>query len=332
MDNRGFVLSRKSLEIFPPKIIMGIFALPKSSYFYKICSFYFKIDLFQMLRFSFFKQPYPYYFKGKNLWKVSFLIFLMSLVFNYLFEPFVVHTPEHRFDYFWISMIHSFNAFMVVFLVLGICNFYVNEDYWTVGKEILLIAVILLIIGISQFLVRDLIYENPNNWSFNYLLEEVRNTFLVGLLFALILVPINYLRLLKSHLNKANSFNNQSQTNLLPSESINIVTRQKSDDFQLNPDDFLFAKAERNYLEIFWEFDGKVIKVLKRMTLKDLETQLESFPHFLKTHRSFLVNLHKVERVIGNAQGYQLDIKGFPNSLPVSRGMIEDFERKFKKG
>jgi hypothetical protein len=32
----------------------------------------------------------------------------------------------------------------------------------------------------------------------------------------------------------------------------------------------------------------------------------------------------------GNAQGYQLEIKGYSNPLPVSSGMIADFERKIK--
>jgi hypothetical protein len=40
--------------------------------------------------------------------------------------------------------------------------------------------------------------------------------------------------------------------------------QQKSDDFDLNPDDFLFAKAEGNYLEIYFEKGDKAKKVLKR--------------------------------------------------------------------
>lgn len=283
---------------------------------------------------DFLRQPYPYYFKGKNLWILAVVIFGMSMGFNYFFEPFVVYRPEHKVSYFWISMIHSLNAFLCVLLIIGLNNLRVNEDKWTVGNEIALISGVLLTIGISQFLVRDLIYANPENWSLRYFMEEIRNTFMVGVLFAVILVPLNYLRLMKAHLKTAKSLNSQQQPDfsLEREKLLPIVTQQKSDDFDLNPDEFLFAKSEGNYLEIYFEKGDTANKVLKRMTLKEFESQLESFPHFFKTHRSFLVNLHKVERVRGNAQGYQLDIKWFPNSLPVSRGMIEDFERKFKKG
>ena len=281
---------------------------------------------------DFLKQPYPYYFKGKNLWIIATVIFGMSMGFNYFFEPFVVYRPEHKVSYFWISMIHSLNAFLCVLLIIGLNNLRVNEDKWTVGNEMALIAGVLLMIGISQFLVRDLIYNNPDNWSMRYFLEEIRNTFLVGVLFAVILVPMNYLRLMKANLKTAKSLNSQQQPDfsIQREKLMPIVTQQKSDDFDLNPDDFLFAKSEGNYLEIYFEKGDKANKVLKRMTLKELESQLQSFPHFFKTHRSFLVNLQKVAQVKGNAQGYQLEIKSYSDSLPVSRRMINDFERKFK--
>ncbi|WP_373495544.1 LytR/AlgR family response regulator transcription factor [Aquiflexum sp.] len=281
---------------------------------------------------KFLKQPYPYYFKGKNLWIIAALIFGMSMSFNFFFEPFVVYRPEHKVSFFWISMIHSLNAFLSVLLIIGLNNLSVNEDKWTVGNEIVLISGVLLTIGISQFLVRDQIYANPDNWSMRYFLEEIRNTYMVGILFAVILVPMNYLRLMKAHLKTAQTLNNQQQSDFFPQsvKLLPIVTQQKSDDFDLNLDEFLFAKSEGNYLEIYFENGEKTNKVLKRMTLKELESQLKSFPHFFKTHRSFLVNLQKVAQVKGNAQGYQLEIKSYSDSLPVSRGMINDFERKYK--
>ncbi|WP_194777517.1 LytR/AlgR family response regulator transcription factor [Pararhodonellum marinum] len=277
------------------------------------------------------RQPYPYYSKGRNLWYLALIIFAMSLFFNYLFEPFVVYTPEHRMNYFWISTVHSGNAFLVVLIVLLIQNGRVDEDRWTVGKEITLIALIFLLIGISQFLVRDLIYDNPDNWSWKYFLEEIRNTFLVGTLFVIILVPLNYLRLVKRHLKSAQLIQPFSLGGKETKEGsiIPILTQQKTDDFNLDPSSFLFAKADGNYLEIFVENGTKPTKLIKRMTLKDLEQQLDSFPQFFKTHRSYLVNLQKVVQVKGNAQGYVLEIQDDTEAVPVSRGMIKQFEKQF---
>ena len=277
------------------------------------------------------KQPYPYYYKRFNFVFVAGIIFIMSLLFNYLFEPFVVYRPEHKVAYFWISMIHSFNAFMVVLIILFINNNMVDEDRWTVVKEMVLIGFMLFMIGVCQFLVRDLIYDNPDNWSLGYLLEELRNTFLVGILFVIILVPLNYLRLLKAHLMTAQSINAQSLLGQTFEKTtvISVITQQKSDDFELDVNHFLYAKADGNYLEIFLENGGTTARLIKRMTLKELEQQLEPFPNFFKTHRSYLVNLQKVVYVKGNAQGYLLQIKDAVEEVPVSRGMIPKFERQY---
>ncbi len=281
---------------------------------------------------SFFVQPYPYYYKGKNLWYFAIIIFCMSLFFNFLFEPFVVYRPEHKMSYFWISFVHSFNAFLIVILIFGFANRFVNEDSWKVWNETVLFGSLLLMIGISQFLVRDFIYDNPNNWTWMYFFEEIRNTFLVGTLFVLILMPLNYIRLNRAHLKAAAALNSQPKIMHIPVDNrmIPIITQQKSDDFELNPDQLVFAKAEGNYLELFLENKNQSSKLLKRMTLKELETQLETYPQFFKTHRSYLVNLQKVREVKGNAQGYQLHLKDYAVRLPVSRGMIADFESKYK--
>ena len=173
----------------------------------------------------------------------------------------MVYRPGAQGQLFLISMIHSLNAFFCVLVVIGLNNMRVNEDKWTVGNEIALISAVLLMIGISQFLVRDLIYDNPDNWSMTYFLEEVRNTFLVGLLFAMILVPLNYLRLMKGHLKSAQSLNRHPLSRFNPPNRkiIPIVTQQKV--LTLNSIQMrLFLQSEGNYMEIYFQ------NVVKRRT------------------------------------------------------------------
>jgi hypothetical protein len=278
-----------------------------------------------------FRNPYPYYYRDISVGYLAFIIFLMSMGFNYLFEPFEVYRPEHRMGYFWISMAHSLNAFWIALLWFEIWNRQVNEEKWNTGKEILLIAGYLLLVGVSQFLVRDIIYDNPLNWTVRYFYEEIRNTFLVGTLFAVILVPLNFWRLQRNHQNKADNFHPISAgiEKNRSARPIFIETRQKSDDFMIDPADILLAKAEGNYLEIYITFDSNTDKLIKRMTLKDLEYQLGHLPKFCKTHRSYLVNLSAVQQVNGNAQGLQLVIHGIGFTVPVSRTFMSAFEQQF---
>ncbi|NJB71382.1 hypothetical protein GGR42_001844 [Saonia flava] len=279
---------------------------------------------------AFLKQPYPFYYGGKNFLLFNLLVFLLALAFNYLIEPFNVYVPEHKMDYFWISLIHSFTPIVVAFLLLPFLWNPKNEENWNLGKEAFLLAIFLFLIGLIQFLIRDIIYDNPNNWSWRYFFEEIRNTFLVGIFMLSILLPWNHNRLNRKNSRKAqelgivNSFEKQKQS------PISIKTQLKGDDFDLNVADFLFAKAEGNYVELHVKTETSTNKLLKRISIKELESQLNSIPHIFRTHRSYLVNLLFIASISGNAQGYRLKLRDSEEMISVSRNMISKFENQLK--
>ena len=118
----------------------------------------------------------------------------MTFFFNYAFEPFNVSYTEHKMNYFFISIIHSVTPVFVLLMIYMVRQWLQPEEKWNIAKEALLVTLFFLCIGVIQFLIRDLIYDNENNWSLQYLFEEIRNTFLVGSLFVVILIPINFNR------------------------------------------------------------------------------------------------------------------------------------------
>lgn len=278
---------------------------------------------------NFLNQPYPFYFSGKALGLITLVLFVMSFFFNYFFEPFNVYTPEHKMSYFWISFIHSINPVLVLILLALFLNQTKLADNWTVGKDIVFIFTLMLGIGLAQFLIRDLIYDNPNNWSLNYLLEELRNTFLVGLLFVLILVPLNFNRLYAKNIKKASSLNLGRQKLKIP-ETIKVKTHLKKEDIEFDLQQFLFAKADGNYVELYLKKEP-FEKLFKRITIKELEHVLKPYPNVVKTHRSYLVNTYFIKNIKGNAQGYRLEIDHYNNSIPVSRNMIDNFNEKLNR-
>jgi DNA-binding LytR/AlgR family response regulator len=108
--------------------------------------------------------------------------------------------------------------------------------------------------------------------------------------------------------------------------TITIETDVKSEKFIFESDFFIYAKAEGNYAEIFLKKEEKVHKLIKRIPIKNLETQLSSFPFIIKTHRSVLLNLNYIEEVTGNAQGHKVQLKDCPDTVPVSRSFIQSFD------
>lgn len=279
-------------------------------------------------------RPYPFLYQGKTIYVLLSLIFLMTLAFNYLFEPFEVYVPEHKMPFFVICVMHALVPLLVLGLVLWVVNWIPNVDKkWTVGRELLLLSGSLLLVGISQFLIRDLIYDNPNNWSWGYFYEEIRNTFLVGSLFVAILVPLHFIRLQRSTAQRARLLPSPLKTEKIGQgpATVFVRTEVKGDDFILETTHFLYAKAERNYVEIYLRDQKEVEKVLKRISIKNLNAQLGSFPYILRTHRSYLVNLSHMENVAGNAQGYRINLVDMQGSIPVSRNFIPLFEEKIKR-
>jgi hypothetical protein len=229
-------------------------------------------------------------------------------------------------SYFWVSIIHSTTPTVILFTIYIIGKSFKLEDKWNIVKEVILISTFFIIVGLVQFLIRDIIYDNENNWSLHYLYEEIRNTFLVGTLFVTILIPINFNRLNTKHSNNANTLNIaindiSSATNQIK-KSINI------NDFELDIDQFMFAKSEGNYLEIYFNKQHQN-KELIRVTLNNLETLLKTYPNIIKTHRSYLVNCNYIEKIEGNAQGYRLQISRY--IVPVSRNLIANFNLRMKR-
>lgn len=279
---------------------------------------------------AFLKNPYPLYYNGKSLWVISGLLFIMSLFFTYFFEPFDVYTPEHRMNFFWISFIHALLPALLLLLVSLFVFAPEAEEKWTIGKEIRFVFLFILLVGFAQFLIRDIIYDNPNNWSFRYLYEEIRNTILVGGLFVLILVPLNFNRLNAKNSKKA-SVLNASHDLLKPLENSEILikTNLKNENLQFDVNSLLFVRADGNYVELFLTGD-KIKKVLKRITIKELEVVLKPYSHIIKTHRSYLVNIRHIKNVTGNAQGYKLKLNNFDDTVPVSRNMIASFNARIK--
>ncbi len=278
------------------------------------------------------KEPYPYFYDLRNVIHISVLVFVLTLFFNYFFEPFEINQKEHKLDFFWISALHAFVSFFVIFISSILFLFFRRSaDGWTIKKEFGFIFITLVLIGIGQFLIRDIIYNNPNNWSWGYFFEEIKNTVLVGTFFLAIVIPIIHYRFLKQNQKKLKQFKPFKTLPITSSEgNVLIQTLVKTDDFNLDPAQLLYALSDGNYTEVNFLQGDKVKRKLIRIPLKRLEMQLTPFTYIHRTHRSYLVNLLHVHDIEGNAQGFKLKVhRDLANAL-VSRKMVDDFRNKME--
>lgn len=269
----------------------------------------------------------------------AIILAVVVTLFQYVFQPFSYNFEEHRFSFFTISLL---NGLLVSFIFLFLITIlkkatpdFFRRQQWTVGKEIGFWVGLLLMIGIGMFFRRELIYNNPNNFSFRYLVTEVVNTFLVGSLIAAIGVMINYIQLLKSTTKKAQTWDELVRDfRKKQSEDPEITVKAESprDNIRFRLSEFLYAMADGNYVEFYLQNqEGEISRYIKRNTLAGTEEQLSSYPAIQRVHRSYLVNIHKIDSVSGNAQGYKLTLTNKKAQIPVSRSYISSFEAAMKK-
>ncbi|SNR66152.1 LytTR family DNA-binding domain-containing protein [Flavobacterium sp. ov086] len=278
---------------------------------------------------------YPERYQSQNLIKSSVVVFLIILAFLLLFKPFGVYDPELRMHYLLICFFHALTPALVLLTYFGILNFrkVKSQIKWTLLKEYIQIGILLILIGTSSFLMRDLLYNNPNNWSWNYFFEEIRNCLVAGIFFYF------FLRLSSFYFEskKGSPFVLQFIPLAVEPESktlesnIFINTQVKQDNFNLDIHQLLFVKADGNYIELTKLNGNQITTEVKRISLTQFETQITDYPHFFRCHRTYLVNMYKVEKVSGNSQGYLLSFNETNIKIPVSRKQIDSFNNYYQE-
>ena len=216
---------------------------------------------------------------------------------------------------------------LIYFSVLNL--FQKNEQNWTLGKEALHLSIFLFLVGFSSYLVRVLIYTTADNMSFRYLLEELKNTFLIGILLVAILLPLIHDRLLKKYKSAAKTIHISEGLLAREASKITIQSALVSENFELDITSFVYAKVDGNYSDIFTFAKASLEKKMVRTSLKELEFQLSPYPNIIRTHRAYLVNTDYIQTVEGNAQGYVLQLSNVDDKIPVSRAKIADFNAHF---
>jgi DNA-binding LytR/AlgR family response regulator len=92
--------------------------------------------------------------------------------------------------------------------------------------------------------------------------------------------------------------------------------------------DIDFLRADEKYTVVAWhEGTGTTREAIIRTPLKDLAAQLDA-TQFAQVHRSVIVNLSSVARVLRGAnETAHVHLKGRPEVLPVSRGFLHLFHQ-----
>lgn len=232
------------------------------------------------------------------------MVFFSILLFLLVFKPFGVYDPELKMHYLFVCFFHAFAPSFILFIYFRISNYFRKKKdqlQWTLLKEYSQIGIVLILMGSVSFLMRDLLYKNPDNWSWRYFFEEVRNCFVAGIFFYFFLRLSSFYFESKKESPSVLQFLplalEQEKSNL--QSKIFITTQVKQDDFYLDIDHLLFAKVDGNYIELTTIIGKQIFTEVKRISLTQFKTQIADHPNFFRCHRAYLINMFKVEKVSG---------------------------------
>lgn len=298
--------------------------------------------------FRLFDQPYPSLDPPSRQLRKALIIGLFIGLFLLIFQPFGLtlwKTPNKSL---------KIMGFGVITFVITAFNFTVwpllfpkqfSDKQWTVGREILLVTANILLIAIANrlylgWLINEA-YISDLGWP-----GMILATFLVGLFPVTAVVLLNYIAQLKKYSGLAAELpvyatHSVGATDSQPDSAIKrtrekpfdthltLVADNEKDTLTFSAANLLFIESTDNYCTVVYLKDGPVVpsqlsKPLLRTSLSRLEGQIAGTtepdkPHIVRCHRSFVVNLDRVERVTGNAQGYKLHLLDGQFQVPVAR-------------
>lgn len=274
--------------------------------------------------------PYPVNSSLKNRWLNSILFGTFVFSFLYIFRPFGIHLLPA--NHLWVTL--GFGG--ICFVLMAIMNVglfwawphFFAEHQWTTLKEILWSIAHIFIIGIGNYVFAVSIHFFEFTWG-NLLRFELY-TLAVGVFPVLISVLYKQNKWQHQFEQQSSELNAQILENKEPTpvEDTLISITDGNDQISLHPMQLVYAKAADNYVEIYLYTDSKLNTLLVRNTLKHVHSQINN-PHIWKCHRSYLVNLHLVLRLSGNAQGYKLHLPYTAETIPVSRSLNSKIKTYF---
>ncbi|MBA2611979.1 MAG: LytTR family transcriptional regulator [Bacteroidetes bacterium] len=297
--------------------------------------------------FTFLNKPFPRSEVDKRSFITNFFVGCFVALFLIVFEPFDIaqwQTDKKELKLIGFGLVSFVIPILVSSIIARIIHKKPVEDNWTIGKEIIVILIILLCIAFANMLYSRLFYIMPFTW--NGFLFAFMSVLLIGIFPVTLHVLRKHNKLLKINLEQAIIVNkhlhpvvveNKSSNHLiaapqdegmLPNEpgtvadevktKISFVADNEKDKLEIFPEQILYIFSASNYSTVVFIEKNILKKEMIRSSLKRIESQIKD-KYILRCHRAFIVNLHKVNKIEGNAAGYNLYIDNAEDKVPVSR-------------
>ena len=276
---------------------------------------------------TYFNQNYPLPVRGKRGLATALCFDLFITFFLFYFRPFGLSNPDSYFSsnpksilLFGVITLGVLSVFFCVFPYVSPSTF--SESRWKIKHQVVFFFAMLFCIATLNGLYIN--YMEGHSFSWIAYGEIISQTFILGSLPITFLVIITFNVQLKRNLADAQLVQKLVKNKMEITKKKYPISTQLKQNFIVNETTFLYAKADGNYIEVF---STDKCFAIYRLSMRLFEQRLAS-TLIVRNHRSYMVNLSKIEKVKGNAQGLKLWLTNCEHPVPVSRKYISSIKRQ----
>lgn len=245
--------------------------------------------------------------------KISAIVALVWLgVFIYLLS----HPGISIFDVLVISFVFGLISGLTSFINLSLFNRFVSN---VTQIQYTLITLAWNILTIAFFNYLFVLYLENSSFALEGFLTLLGITLLIGILPILGVELLEKRQLLKSRVKETTPVIDHLSDVAPKSSTRWTIKLNKSDARNINVESLIYVESQKNYLTFYLEND-KSFQI--RFTLKQLEESFSDFDYLIRCHRSFLVNMRKVDQIIPSSNGYNVLLDNQSSMVPVSKTYI----------
>ncbi len=280
------------------------------------------------------RKPYPTIL---SRWAIILVISPFISIFMVIFQPFGLQYMESDIKALLLAgyglvtfVVLCFDLFLVPFIFPSVFK----EERWTVAREIILLIGIVITIALGNYIYSVLL--SIVSWlGIRGFIIFTLFTLCISIIPIIGVIVISYNAMLRKNLNAAIQLNQVISDNkgkeVIHNNKLVITSENKNQQIETPASNLICIESEGNYVNTWFLEEGKIVRLLIRNTIKNVETQILEAGNLFKCHRAYIINLSHVEKVMGNSQGYRLMVKYLDKEIPVARNYSKSFREALKR-